>query len=359
MVHQHANVVPFEIVSRELMQMQGDYNQLSQEHRNVIRGELRQLVQTVPAVSMAQGASSASAFKQLAQMDDAGFDRAFFSKELAQAAVDTEGFFDKLKKIASKAKGFIDKGIAGVNNAAGKINSVGGQIADTVNGVTGAGTNLLGSLTDQTKNIGDAAGGLMTGLTGGAEALVNQGADTVGGLKDSASTSMDSISNIGNVLGGLFVQEQGQVGQFGQSPLGLAPDHNGQPLDETISLLTMKDMNALYNVYKAADSNGNGFITKDEIARAFGLHPADQEKINLMLKTIDSDNSGFIDFAEFVNWGSQPESEVLQAVEESDGVSAGDLLTPGQALPPMQERQRNMQNGGFDGQFGPNQQNPF
>jgi Ca2+-binding EF-hand superfamily protein len=66
----------------------------------------------------------------------------------------------------------------------------------------------------------------------------------------------------------------------------------------------MKDMNALYNVYKNADRNGNGVITKDELARAFGLHPADQEKIYLMMSSMDSDSNGIVDFSEFVNWGS-------------------------------------------------------
>jgi Ca2+-binding EF-hand superfamily protein len=39
-------------------------------------------------------------------------------------------------------------------------------------------------------------------------------------------------------------------------------------------------------------------------------------KIHLMMTSLDENNNGEIDFAEFVNWGAQPEAVVLSNVEQ-------------------------------------------
>ena len=69
-------------------------------------------------------------------------------------------------------------------------------------------------------------------------------------------------------------------------------------------LLTMDDVNNMYDTYKAADLNSDGEISRKEIVKAFKMDRNDEEKIMLMMKSLDTDRSGAVDFAEFMNWGS-------------------------------------------------------
>lgn len=51
--------------------------------------------------------------------------------------------------------------------------------------------------------------------------------------------------------------------------------------------------------------------------------------MKLMLKDIDADQSGNIEFSEFVNWGALPEHVVLSRIEELEGVKAADIKKRG------------------------------
>lgn len=52
--------------------------------------------------------------------------------------------------------------------------------------------------------------------------------------------------------------------------------------------------------FKAADINGDGFLTKDEFKAAMGENAPTDEAIEALIKMFDTDGNGKIDFEEFV-----------------------------------------------------------
>lgn len=68
-------------------------------------------------------------------------------------------------------------------------------------------------------------------------------------------------------------------------------------------LLSKKEKESLANVFKALDKNGDGMLSKEEIQEGyeniFG-HAIDHNKIDEWYAAVDLDNSGYIDYSEFV-----------------------------------------------------------
>lgn len=68
-------------------------------------------------------------------------------------------------------------------------------------------------------------------------------------------------------------------------------------------LLTKSEKENLAKIFKALDKNGDGKLSKDEIYEGyenyFGKH-LDREDIDKMFAAVDYDQSGFIDYSEFV-----------------------------------------------------------
>ena len=68
-------------------------------------------------------------------------------------------------------------------------------------------------------------------------------------------------------------------------------------------LLTKSEKENLAKIFKALDKNGDGKLSKDEIYEGyenyFGKH-LDRDDIDKMFSAVDTDESGFIDYSEFV-----------------------------------------------------------
>lgn len=66
-----------------------------------------------------------------------------------------------------------------------------------------------------------------------------------------------------------------------------------------------KDKEELMRVFKALDKDGNGILTRSELIQGYmqlesGLDLAEAtEKVDEVLRNVDSNNSGEIDFSEF------------------------------------------------------------
>lgn len=64
-----------------------------------------------------------------------------------------------------------------------------------------------------------------------------------------------------------------------------------------------KEKESLATIFKAFDTNGDGMLSKEEIKdgyeKVFG-QSINQEQIEKMFEAVDIDNSGFIDYSEFV-----------------------------------------------------------
>lgn len=67
-------------------------------------------------------------------------------------------------------------------------------------------------------------------------------------------------------------------------------------------LISKKDKEALANVFKLIDKNGDGKLSKEEVRQGFGMHfgPISDEQVDELFENVDIDKSGFIDFSEFI-----------------------------------------------------------
>jgi calcium-dependent protein kinase len=67
-------------------------------------------------------------------------------------------------------------------------------------------------------------------------------------------------------------------------------------------LYSNQDKAELEKVFRSLDNDGDGVIEKNELIQAFNTHYRDHHSldINGILKLIDTNNSGKIDFTEFL-----------------------------------------------------------
>ena len=123
--------------------------------------------------------------------------------------------------------------------------------------------------------------------------------------------------------------------------------HGESRINEAAQLLTMDDLNSLFDIFTKADRSGDGVCSKDELIDVFNLQDEDdEEKIELMMDNLDENGNGEVDFAEFVNWGSTPEAVVLSEVEQNYGIPIEDMMTPGAEIPDSWERDQVIEDNG-------------
>lgn len=74
-------------------------------------------------------------------------------------------------------------------------------------------------------------------------------------------------------------------------------------------LYSSQDKAELEQVFRSLDNDGDGVIEKEELIQAFEMHYRDHTAldINAILKLIDTNNSGKIDFTEFLVAASSEE----------------------------------------------------
>jgi calcium-dependent protein kinase len=68
-------------------------------------------------------------------------------------------------------------------------------------------------------------------------------------------------------------------------------------------LLSKTEKDNLARVFKAFDKNGDGKLSMEEVKTGYLEHYGrvmSDEDVEKMFKAVDSDNSGFIDYSEFV-----------------------------------------------------------
>ena len=68
-------------------------------------------------------------------------------------------------------------------------------------------------------------------------------------------------------------------------------------------LISKQEKDSLARVFKAFDTNGDGKLSMEEVKVGYETHygiTMSDEEIERMFRSVDSDNSGFIDYSEFV-----------------------------------------------------------
>ena len=103
-------------------------------------------------------------------------------------------------------------------------------------------------------------------------------------------------------------------------------------------MLSKQKKEELAKVFKAFDKNGDGRLSMDEVKQGYLDHygkVVSDEEVEKMFKSVDSDNSGFIDYTEFVvaamNEHELTSNEFLQAAfkmfdKDGSGVITSDEI---------------------------------
>jgi len=103
-------------------------------------------------------------------------------------------------------------------------------------------------------------------------------------------------------------------------------------------MLSKQKKEELAKVFKAFDKNGDGRLSMDEVKQGYLDHYGkvmSDDEVEKMFKSVDSDNSGFIDYTEFVvaamNEQELTSNEFLQAAfkmfdKDGSGVISADEI---------------------------------
>merc|ERR1712032_1656053 len=100
-------------------------------------------------------------------------------------------------------------------------------------------------------------------------------------------------------------------------------------------LLTKTERDGLAKVFKAFDKNGDGKLSMQEVKEGYLEHYGkvmSDEEVETMFKAVDSDNSGFIDYSEFVvaamNESQLTTNEKLQAAFKMFDKDGSGIISP-------------------------------
>jgi calcium-dependent protein kinase len=103
-------------------------------------------------------------------------------------------------------------------------------------------------------------------------------------------------------------------------------------------MLSKNKKEELAKVFKAFDKNGDGRLSMDEVKQGYLDHYGkviSDDEVEKMFKSVDSDNSGFIDYTEFVvasmNAEELTSNEFLQAAfkmfdKDGSGIISADEI---------------------------------
>ena len=69
-----------------------------------------------------------------------------------------------------------------------------------------------------------------------------------------------------------------------------------------LHLTSSEEQGGLLKIFQSLDKNGDGVLSRDEIREAYSTYWEDIEesKLDAIMENLDIDNSGFIDYTEFV-----------------------------------------------------------
>lgn len=68
-------------------------------------------------------------------------------------------------------------------------------------------------------------------------------------------------------------------------------------------LISVEEKEHLEKIFKALDKNGDGHLSKEEILEGYEEHfgvPINEEEVDKMMKNVDMDGNGVIEYTEFV-----------------------------------------------------------
>jgi calcium-dependent protein kinase len=68
-------------------------------------------------------------------------------------------------------------------------------------------------------------------------------------------------------------------------------------------LITRDERESLAKVFKTLDRNGDGKLSKDEVQEGYMAHYGkliSDDEVNKMFDAVDMDNSGYIEYSEFI-----------------------------------------------------------
>jgi len=110
-------------------------------------------------------------------------------------------------------------------------------------------------------------------------------------------------------------------------------------------MLSKTKKEELAKVFKAFDKNGDGRLSMDEVKQGYLDHygkVVSDDEVEKMFKSVDSDNSGFIDYTEFVvaaiNEQEMTTNEFLQAAFKMFDKDGNGFITPDEVKQVMNEQ---------------------
>jgi calcium-dependent protein kinase len=100
-------------------------------------------------------------------------------------------------------------------------------------------------------------------------------------------------------------------------------------------LLTKQEKEKLAKIFKDIDVNGDGKLSKEEIMNGFDKYfnkTMNEEEVDKMFESVDTDNSGFIDYSEFIvaamNEKNLLTNDKLEAAFKMFDKDGSGLITP-------------------------------